>query len=1839
MPTLDELASEAHAHLGGGTSLDDLAAEAHGQLRGQQTTDTSNGYTPPLAQRLWEGVKGYASIPGRLIPEAGTQLGLGVTGALHAGGLIGDQTLQTARDIAQQEAEDTERATIGAPGAGKAAQLIGGVAPFLIPGVGIPLGAASMGGGTYDKALQSGATPDQAKASGLIGAGVGALLPGVSRALAPVAEGLGVGAKALADKVVGEHAGTVVGDTVAGGAEGYGAGLALGAGNAGATSVYDPAQALEELKRVPEEALALGAFGGAGRGLPSAVRVTGDARVDRQQTVELAQQAEKEALWRSLPDYERPTEPLSAREVAERDADPNTPEAQQAALEMGQVLSAANRQALISQAMRRPGELSAITDEALGEKPRGPIPEPEVPDLAAEGARQTLADQERISAENDARAARRQAFLLRENLKSAEEEGLQGAHVYDAQGRLTFDPEARNPFYLPLRNLQPRDQLDAARAFVRKHLGDDEGAFAADDPTIDRRVADFRMREKPLPPEIAEGIKTSSPARDPDIESLASMSPDQRNNALKGLSAEARQRVLPQVIKRVNELRAEKINQSHIHGFNEPSREVNRARGLRENQETPAAGGNVGPRSEIPRGQDLQLPAEARTTAGDQRARSADIQGGDRPAVGRLKAVRVNNIADLHRGLRDVYGLKDEEATAATALVRARAAALGVDADTFARQRIAEVRHGEGTPSLNQRGQKTTTLNQGGDRIVPRGTSLAFDHLLKNWRKANGDRTPVPGDREWQSLREKADAIDQQRGVRTLHQDERGAVSFIEDGRAVIHALNKPEASTAFHELGHIFRRTLNAKDQEIAGRWAGARQGIWGRSAEEKFALGFERYLRDGQAPVPALRRIFDQMRTWLRTIYQSIKGSPIDIQISPEVRALFDRMLTPAKGHELTEESLSKSHPRNESDGASSSPDQTNLPTRISNDKPITTRKGEELQGNSAEKEENSQQKPALLTTRDTPLAIPATDKSQRQAIPATDTGKSSQSVGRTTAEQKEIAKSGRPELANPASETAVRQLVRQAREKMVSPERKTQEQSIAEGRELLNDDQRTTALRDKVRGGEPLTDVETAAFRELLDREGADAIESGGQKLRQTLEAIQGYTAGGTEQARALGMRRDRNQSPEDRRKMALTHAILMPSQRLESQFSKLRDRLQKASPKDRPDIQKTIDQLTTKELHRIEKFKRRMAGLGFDLDRMDLLYQNSKKAAALVDEARIDKGDNWDAAYEWWMSSILSGPRTNITNAVGNVGNMLLDVAWEKPIQLLLNQIPGLRSHGPSAGELGSVYKALFSGDAWGFATRHFADTWSAERPMLDAEMASGRELSADEARLLSDQGGKFNSRAPLNRNIAARMLRNVSLRPMQAVDQFFKGLVARSEVAGRAYRLAKEHGYEVGSDKFQEFVNQEVADLESRSWEHAYDEAKQRTFSQEPGPITQGVVNLRNKVPGARYVVPFVPILVSLIGRGMKIGPVTSQINMARRIVQQGLWKYSPTSRGALPYARSEFIKDFAASTAGLLAMGVIGSWAADGQDGLPNMTGTESRYIKAKDQTVPGKSIRMFGKYYSYDRLDPFSGMLATTIDALKAWRSKTSGDAIDTALGNLKYQVLDKSFMQTLGDVNRSIGNAEGGTNTAARLLRGILVGFIPNVIRQPLAASQDDAKDQGIYAQAKITNADWWKEQGRVGLGQIAAGLPFVPKVDLWGQTQEKDTPTEKLASDFLWRALSPSQVAPGNASNVYEQAIYNWNKNAEKPLWPAYPRNYIERRDKTRWYYDEKTYNEMLRERGRLTMEELKDWKPEDPVHPTDQEMRFIQRALRIGNRLAQQPYRIKAKAVGSEEDQDE
>jgi hypothetical protein len=122
----------------------------------------------------------------------------------------------------------------------------------------------------------------------------------------------------------------------------------------------------------------------------------------------------------------------------------------------------------------------------------------------------------------------------------------------------------------------------------------------------------------------------------------------------------------------------------------------------------------------------------------------------------------------------------------------------------------------------------------------------------------------------------------------------KGSVTFDPaDARATVRMFKASDISTAVHEIAHVWRRHLAEPLRKALEDYYGVKNGAWERSHEEHFAESFEKYLADGKAPKPSLQQAFDNFKAWLTKIYAGIKGSPLDRELAPELRAVFDKML----------------------------------------------------------------------------------------------------------------------------------------------------------------------------------------------------------------------------------------------------------------------------------------------------------------------------------------------------------------------------------------------------------------------------------------------------------------------------------------------------------------------------------------------------------------------------------------------------------------------------------------------------------------------------------------------------------------------------------------------------------------------------------------------------------------------------------------------------------------------------------------------------------------------------------------------------------------------------------
>lgn len=149
-----------------------------------------------------------------------------------------------------------------------------------------------------------------------------------------------------------------------------------------------------------------------------------------------------------------------------------------------------------------------------------------------------------------------------------------------------------------------------------------------------------------------------------------------------------------------------------------------------------------------------------------------------------------------------------------------------------------------------------------------------------------------------------------------LSQERRGQIRIGSHGEGLVTLFKNADRSTFFHEIGHMMLDDLiadglldkaNARtraDLETVKAYLGIedmdlskRHTFTGKKKEryaevqERFARSFEAYLMEGKSPTAEMRGVFARVRQWLIDIYHDL--SRLDVELSPEVREVFDHLL----------------------------------------------------------------------------------------------------------------------------------------------------------------------------------------------------------------------------------------------------------------------------------------------------------------------------------------------------------------------------------------------------------------------------------------------------------------------------------------------------------------------------------------------------------------------------------------------------------------------------------------------------------------------------------------------------------------------------------------------------------------------------------------------------------------------------------------------------------------------------------------------------------------------------------------------------------------------------------
>ena len=137
------------------------------------------------------------------------------------------------------------------------------------------------------------------------------------------------------------------------------------------------------------------------------------------------------------------------------------------------------------------------------------------------------------------------------------------------------------------------------------------------------------------------------------------------------------------------------------------------------------------------------------------------------------------------------------------------------------------------------------------------------------------------------------------------NQSVNGMTEIMSDGERIISIFKTADRSTFLHEMGHVFFDDIQKlasmdnvpkqllDDWNALKEWSGWVDGenVDNTKAHEKFARGWESYLRSGEAPTKGLQRVFRQFSKWLTRIYRSVQR--LGGEVPSDIKDIMARMI----------------------------------------------------------------------------------------------------------------------------------------------------------------------------------------------------------------------------------------------------------------------------------------------------------------------------------------------------------------------------------------------------------------------------------------------------------------------------------------------------------------------------------------------------------------------------------------------------------------------------------------------------------------------------------------------------------------------------------------------------------------------------------------------------------------------------------------------------------------------------------------------------------------------------------------------------------------------------------
>lgn len=427
---------------------------------------------------------------------------------------------------------------------------------------------------------------------------------------------------------------------------------------------------------------------------------------------------------------------------------------------------------------------------------------------------------------------------------------------------------------------------------------------------------------------------------------------------------------------------------------------------------------------------------------------------------------------------------------------------------------------------------------------------------------------------------------------------------------------------------------------------------------------------------------------------------------------------------------------------------------------------------------------------------------------------------------------------------------------------------------------------------------------------------------------------------------------------------------------------------------------------------------------------------------------------DKLVELYYNSLLSGPQTHAVNVMSNTMTSLAQI----PEHAVAAGVGAMRRVLPSQRETDAV---LFS--ELGARATGLMQGIKEGLPQAWRTMRTGQP---------SDFVSKAETRYPNAISGVKGSIIRTPTRALAAEDELFKSMARRMELGGLSVRQAAKEGLTGEAAKAR--AAELMANPTDEMLDRAFDYGQYLTFQSDLGPVGQGVQRITQSMPVLKLVLPFIKTPTNLLKFTLERSPAAPLLKEWRADVKAG------GARRDLAVAKAMVGSGMMALVTELVSQGhITGGGPAD----------EDAKALMRANGWQP-YSVKLGDKYYSYQRMDPFSSTIGIAADLVDLQGHMTDKQREETATllvaATLK-NMSNKTWLSGLTDLTEAINDPDRSAKRFLARMAGSL------------------AVPAGVAQVARVY--DPVLREAETGLDRIRSRIPGLsealePKRDVWGQ-----------------------------------------------------------------------------------------------------------------------------------------